>query len=267
MSVEQVTYINDLEPARPQGGDSIAQGDDHIRNIKKAIKQTFPNIAGEVLVSDEELNDVMNAINTIKDEYEASFDDQGNVKAKGVVNTEDNAGVVITATSVYPIDGDSGYKTNMDLGETDKKWNDLYVQNINTDTLYTSSLVFFGRSMWASDGAGLYFGGDENIYPGNTQAGKTDGVSNLGNNNSRYKNAFLSGNVLGRSAMSGEQGVALTVTDVIESFEAIRESAARATTMEGLRSSIVDTIGDLISQMRDKQEELIAELHAEGDEE
>jgi hypothetical protein len=56
MTVESVTYISDLEPARPQGGDSIAQGDDHIRNIKKALKTTFKNIDGEVLANQDELN-------------------------------------------------------------------------------------------------------------------------------------------------------------------------------------------------------------------
>ena len=56
MTVESVTYIMTLSLQRPQGGDSIAQGDDHIRNIKKAIKQTFPKIDGEVLASDEEIN-------------------------------------------------------------------------------------------------------------------------------------------------------------------------------------------------------------------
>ena len=53
---ESVTYISDLEPARPQGGDSIAQGDDHIRNIKRSIKQTFPNVDGEIRATDDEVN-------------------------------------------------------------------------------------------------------------------------------------------------------------------------------------------------------------------
>ena len=31
MTVENADYINNLDANRPQGGDSIAQGDDHIR--------------------------------------------------------------------------------------------------------------------------------------------------------------------------------------------------------------------------------------------
>lgn len=48
MAVENVTFIDSLNPASPAGGDSISEGDDHIRNIKRAIKDTFPNVDGPV---------------------------------------------------------------------------------------------------------------------------------------------------------------------------------------------------------------------------
>lgn len=48
MAVENVTYINTLDPSAPSGGDSISEGDDHIRNIKRAIKDTFPKVDGPV---------------------------------------------------------------------------------------------------------------------------------------------------------------------------------------------------------------------------
>lgn len=38
-----VTYTNDLVSANPAGGDGRSQGDDHIRNIKLALRNTFPN--------------------------------------------------------------------------------------------------------------------------------------------------------------------------------------------------------------------------------
>jgi hypothetical protein len=56
VTVEDVNYINDLDPTRPRGSDKISLGDDHIRNIKKSLTQTFPNIDGEVTATDEELN-------------------------------------------------------------------------------------------------------------------------------------------------------------------------------------------------------------------
>lgn len=56
MTVESVKYISDLDDKNPVGGDSISEGDDHIRNIKKAILETFPEVKGEVTVSHEDLN-------------------------------------------------------------------------------------------------------------------------------------------------------------------------------------------------------------------
>jgi hypothetical protein len=57
MAVESVTYINNLDPSLPSGGDSIAEGDDHIRNVKKGIKSTFPNVTGAVTATQQQLND------------------------------------------------------------------------------------------------------------------------------------------------------------------------------------------------------------------
>lgn len=48
MSVETVTYINTLDPTLPTGSDPIPEGDNHLRNIKSAIRTTFPNVAGAV---------------------------------------------------------------------------------------------------------------------------------------------------------------------------------------------------------------------------
>ena len=48
MAVENVTYIDSLDPTAPAGGDSISEGDDHIRNIKKALTSSFPNVDGPV---------------------------------------------------------------------------------------------------------------------------------------------------------------------------------------------------------------------------
>ena len=57
MSVEsQVNNIADLNPTYPQADDPVSQGDNHIRNIKKALKDTFPNIDGTVTASEDEIN-------------------------------------------------------------------------------------------------------------------------------------------------------------------------------------------------------------------
>ena len=165
----------------PKGGDSIAQGDDHIRNIKKAIRQTFPNIDGEVLLSDEELNDVMNAINTIKDQYEASFDDDGNVIANGLISTDKDVGIVFedngSYQGLYPVDANGNYK-EVSLGDEATPWRaGWFAGSVHSPAFNTEAvgdkyyLTLYARSMWGDGGHGLYFGSSA-ILPGNDSASK-----------------------------------------------------------------------------------------------
>lgn len=51
MSLESVVWLNDLNAANPPGTDPKNQGDDHIRNIKKALRDSFPGFAGGVVVT------------------------------------------------------------------------------------------------------------------------------------------------------------------------------------------------------------------------
>lgn len=51
MSLESVTNISDLIPANPTSLDPKSQGDDHIRNIKKALLNDFAGFTGAVLVT------------------------------------------------------------------------------------------------------------------------------------------------------------------------------------------------------------------------
>lgn len=51
-----VNYISDLVATNPTATDTIKQGDDHIRNIKAAVKATFPNLTGPVTMTQAQLN-------------------------------------------------------------------------------------------------------------------------------------------------------------------------------------------------------------------
>jgi hypothetical protein len=51
MSVETVSNVGDLNPAFPTGAEPKNQGDDHVRNIKAALRQSFAGYAGAVLVT------------------------------------------------------------------------------------------------------------------------------------------------------------------------------------------------------------------------
>ncbi len=49
-------YLDDLNPVNPESTDPKSQGDDHIRFIKRTLKNTFPNIDGIVSATQTELN-------------------------------------------------------------------------------------------------------------------------------------------------------------------------------------------------------------------
>ena len=99
MAVESVTYINNLDPSLPSGGDSIAEGDDHIRNVKKGIKSTFPNVTGEVTATQAQLNDSSKIA-----EIEASLksynrDELGGAKYNSLNGSEWTSGIIGSITS------------------------------------------------------------------------------------------------------------------------------------------------------------------------
>ena len=56
MALESVTHLDDLEVANPLGTDPRSEGDNHIRNVKKALKTDFPNINGVVTATPANLN-------------------------------------------------------------------------------------------------------------------------------------------------------------------------------------------------------------------
>lgn len=62
MPIETTTYIDGLDANNPAGTDQIAEGDNHIRLLKSAIKSTFPNLTGAVTVTQEDLNATANIL-------------------------------------------------------------------------------------------------------------------------------------------------------------------------------------------------------------
>ncbi len=66
MSLETVTYISDLVQTNPTSSDPASQGDDHLRNIKKGLLTTFPNVKGAVTPTHTELNYVKGVTSSIQ---------------------------------------------------------------------------------------------------------------------------------------------------------------------------------------------------------
>lgn len=56
MGLEVATYINELNVNWPVPTDKIREGDDHLRVIKTALVNSFPNIGGAVELSHTQLN-------------------------------------------------------------------------------------------------------------------------------------------------------------------------------------------------------------------
>lgn len=56
MPLETALYIHQLNEAYPGAGDDRREGDDHLRLIKSAIKNTFPSVKGVVTKSHDQLN-------------------------------------------------------------------------------------------------------------------------------------------------------------------------------------------------------------------
>lgn len=65
MSVENsANNISQLNPNWPTAEDFVSEGDDHLRLIKKTVKQTFPNIKDIVNISHKQLNSLAKIIPT-----------------------------------------------------------------------------------------------------------------------------------------------------------------------------------------------------------
>ena len=56
MALETATYISSLVITNPAAGDNVSAGDDHIRLLKKTIKNSFPYVTGAVSATHTELN-------------------------------------------------------------------------------------------------------------------------------------------------------------------------------------------------------------------
>ena len=136
MPAENASYVNQLVPSQPQGGESISEGDDHLRAIKGAVVGSFPKVGGVVNSTHEDLNkvpDLITDVAAVKTELDAlDKTAHGNVAscywnptfgtklayshnvADVVVNPADQSGMqtkVLFAPDVF--DGDPHYAFNL----------------------------------------------------------------------------------------------------------------------------------------------------------
>ena len=65
MGLETANYINELVATNPGGTDPKSQGDDHLRTVKRALIQSFPNIDAPVFATPAELNLLSGGVTSI----------------------------------------------------------------------------------------------------------------------------------------------------------------------------------------------------------
>ena len=108
MTVEAAGFIDDIDPTQPPGTDNFSEGDDHLRNFKKSVQDSFPNISGAMTADEAELNSL--------DGY------TGNTADLNILSGADTAG--LTAAELQYVKGvTSDIQTQLDAKET-------YVQSV-----------------------------------------------------------------------------------------------------------------------------------------
>jgi flagellar hook-associated protein FlgK len=58
MTVEAAGFIDDIDPTQPPGTDNFSEGDNHLRNFKKSVQDSLPNISGAMTATHAELNTI-----------------------------------------------------------------------------------------------------------------------------------------------------------------------------------------------------------------
>lgn len=111
MPIETVVYISDLNIAYPEGGDQKKTIDDHMRNLKIGIKNTFPNISGAVTPTHTELNYVDGVTSAIQ----TQLDDKASLAQLAAVASGELALVLETGIAVTALTGTHHALTNVAL--------------------------------------------------------------------------------------------------------------------------------------------------------
>lgn len=116
MALETGTYIDDLVEANPTSTDPVKQGDDHLRLIKKVLKNTFANITNAVTVTHTELNRLggvtSNVQNQLDDKLDASDYTANDILTK--LKTVDGEGSGLDAAKFEGLDAADFLRSNDD---------------------------------------------------------------------------------------------------------------------------------------------------------
>lgn len=173
MSIEQANTIDQLNTSLPRNVDLIREGDDHIRLLKSTIKKTFPKIKGAVNFSDERLNFLDIAVDSVDKEGNLVLSKSLTMKRGGSVNMND-ARVQLVGKPV-----DLGDAVNLEYLKESNKTGQVAIQ----DLLYpVGRIVMFENDVdpnhvfkfgeWKKIGQGKHFIGAGEFTDLNADIGK-----------------------------------------------------------------------------------------------
>jgi len=151
MALESVTHIDDLNASNPTTSDGLSQGDDHIRNIKTALKTDFPNINGVVSASDEDLSACTNFEETL-----SATTSEVTVATGKTLNIIDKQGLKINSTPVDLLVTLDTPEELVDLnGVTQNSWTTVNSSTLNTAAATKAVLRIYMNTSVLSGLSGL----------------------------------------------------------------------------------------------------------------
>ena len=201
MSLESASYINGLVETNPLGSDPLSDADGHLRLIKAALKNTFPNLSGAVTVTQDALNSLAAGVGSpgAIQYYAMSTPPTGWLKANGALVSRTTYAALFSAIGVTYGAGDGTTTFQLpDLrGEFIRGWDDGRgvdsgrtfgtaqggaIQSHNHNTSPFLGSINFSRAGFDPGGLGFL----------TQDAGGTFGtVSSTGGNETRPRNVAL----------------------------------------------------------------------------
>ena len=123
MGIETFNYIDSLVATNPTSTDNVNEGDNHIRGIKTALKNSLPNINGAVTSTDEELN-ILDGVTTTTTQLNYLNTATSNVQSQ--INAKQDQSTVLDNTTASYTTAEETKLAGIEAGATaDQAWGDI----------------------------------------------------------------------------------------------------------------------------------------------